>query len=114
MTAGAITSINITNGGSGYSSANTVSISGGNDNFSGYLSVNSDGTITAININSGGSGYTESSSITINTGSGFSGSLDVKDGVVSSVTINNRGSGYTSPSLSVTSGSGLGLNLISC
>lgn len=68
---GAIETINVTNGGSGYSKSSTVSMSGGGSGFVGYPVVNAAGTLLSIVIINGGSGYS-SPTATVSGGSGAS------------------------------------------
>ncbi|MFI5405213.1 MAG: hypothetical protein ACHQ1D_01735, partial [Nitrososphaerales archaeon] len=55
-TGGVVTSITITNGGRGYTTAPTVLISGGSDATA--VAIVTNGSVTAININTAGTGYT--------------------------------------------------------
>ena len=69
---GAITQVDVTAGGSGYTNASVVSASGGGSGFVGYPVVNGSGAITAIVIVHGGSGYaTPTISATVGTGATF-------------------------------------------
>ena len=94
-TLGKLAYIFITNGGSGYTSAPTVTVSG---NGTATASI-SGGKVTAITITSVGSGYTNHPSVTITAPSG-SGSIAaatarITSGSVTSLSIGDDGSGYT-------------------
>ena len=58
VTGGVVTSITITNGGSGYTSAPTVTIGGASGTGAQATAAASGGAVTGITLNSGGSGYT--------------------------------------------------------
>jgi Ubiquitin-activating enzyme E1 FCCH domain len=69
--------IDVSNGGTGYSKSDTVTVTGGGGSgFEGYLVVNSSGSISAVVVTFPGSGYS-SPVITITTsgGSGFAGTV---------------------------------------
>ena len=71
---GAVSAINVTGGGSGYTSAPTVSISGGNGSGAAATVTISGGAVIGVTITNCGSGYTGSPTITFNnTGTGGSG-----------------------------------------
>lgn len=61
---GFVSSITLTNGGSGYTQIPTITITGNGTGATAYASV-SNGVITAINLISAGSGYTETPTVTI-------------------------------------------------
>lgn len=58
LTSAAVTSANVTNGGSGYTVAPAVTFTGGGGSGAAATAVVVNGVITAINITSGGTGYT--------------------------------------------------------
>ena len=108
---GSVTSINVTNGGSGYTTQPIVSIVGG-----GALSGNqafataqiTDGSVTGVNITNGGAGYTSVPAVAI-TGGGGTGATAVAvcRGPVDSINIEYAGTEYTyEPTVSLVSGSG--------
>ena len=108
---GSVTSINVTSGGSGYTSEPIVSIVGGGA-ISGQQAFATaqitDGSVTGINIVSGGSGYTSvpTVSITGGGGSGAAGSAICR-GPIDSINITNAGTQYTyEPTINLISGSG--------
>ena len=110
---GAISRINITNRGSGYSSIPTVSISKSPLNatianavgiatlISGL--VDCDGIasdkVQNIHLTNGGRGYTSKPSVVIlgGGGSGAKATSEISDGTISYINVVNGGSGYTSP-----------------
>lgn len=103
-----ITSIKITNRGSGYTSAPTVVITpvpstiGEDDNTA---------VVWGVFITNKGSGYTSTPSVSITGGggSGATGTAIISGGLISEITMSNVGSGYTSaPSISITGGGGSG------
>ena len=111
-TFGAVTSINITNAGSGYDAASppNITISGGGG--SGAAStVTVNGSVSEITVNNGGSGYTSSPLVSIagGGGSGAAATAIITKGVVSRVLINDGGTGYTSqPTITIVGGGGSG------
>jgi hypothetical protein len=58
FTPGAITSIRVTTGGTGYTSAPTVTAAGGGTDFSARAIINDAGTVVSVVILNGGNGYT--------------------------------------------------------
>ena len=96
---GSVTSINVTNGGSGYTTQPIVSIVGGGaaSGTQAFATAQiTEGSVTGITIVNGGSGYTSVPSITI-TGGGGTGATAVAvcRGPVSDININYAGSQYT-------------------
>ena len=79
------------NGGSGYTSAPTVSFSGGGGSGAAGTASVSGGKVTAVSITSGGSGYSSAPSISYSGGggSGASGTVILSGSTVSSVKISN-------------------------
>ena len=108
---GSVTSINVTNGGSGYTTQPIVSIidggaTSGNQAFASAQIT--EGTVTGITILNGGTGYNEIPTIEI-TGGGGTGATAVAvcRGPVDSIAITSTGSQYTyEPDISLISGSG--------
>lgn len=98
---GAVSSVLIVSGGSGYSSApvTAVTVSGGSVTGAGAsatVNVNGLGVITGITLISGGTGYTHGVviSVTSGTGSGANITAIVSGGVITGFTIVSGGSGY--------------------
>ena len=82
---GAVTSISVTNGGSGY------------------------GTITSLTLINGGSGYTSTPTVTITGGgTGATAVATVSGGIVTGVTLTSPGVGYSNPFVTFTGGGGSG------
>ena len=105
---GSLTAIEVTNGGSGYTSSPLVSIVGGNGSGASATAIITKGVVSRILINNGGSGYTSQPTITIvgGGGQGATGTASVRGGI-KTVTIGSGGSSYTSnPTVTLSSGSG--------
>ena len=111
QTGAEVESVTVTNGGSGYTSAPSVTFSGGGGSgATGTASVTLDG-VTSVTVTNGGSGYTSAPSVTFSGGggSGATGTASVTLSAVDSVTVDAGGSGYTSaPSISFSGGGGSG------
>jgi hypothetical protein len=119
ITIGSVGLIGITNGGSGYTTAPTVTISGPDQ--VGGVQANATATITSgavsfISIDNAGTGYTNSANLTVSfSGGGGSGAnavasiLTFKTGTLSLVVVNG-GSGYTqaNTTISISGGGGAG------
>ena len=112
-----ISSVIITNGGSGYTSAPTVVLTegGAGDETaaanSTLTAVVGNGSITSLVLTSGGSGYTSAPTVTFTGGGGSSAAATAVLGtsVVSSLTFSNYGTGYTSvPTIAFSGGGGTG------
>jgi len=111
-TFGAVTSIGITNSGSGYDAASPpiLTISGGGGTGA-TASVTVNGSVSEITVTAGGSGFTSSPLVSIvgGGGSGASATAIITKGVVSRILINSGGTGYTSqPSITIVGGGGTG------
>lgn len=92
---GQIDQILITNGGSGYTSAPKVTITGGGGSGAQATATVSNGIVTAINIVSGGAGYSSNPFITISGGAGAAVNATIGGGGnLASVQVVNSGSGY--------------------
>ena len=78
-------------GGSGYTSAPTVSFSGGGGSGATGTASVSNGLVTGVTITAGGSGYTSAPGISYSGGggSGASGTVNISGGAVTSVSISN-------------------------
>lgn len=81
LTAGAVTSIVLNNGGTGFSSAPTVVISGGGGSGATATASTSGGAVTGFTVTNGGSGYTSPPKVQILSANGDY-TLDYKTGVV--------------------------------
>ena len=107
---GAITAINVTNRGSGYTSVPSVRITGGGGrNASATATIT--GIVSSLTLTNGGSGYTDPTTVSF-TGGGTptqdaTATASVTLGFVSSVTLTNPGNGYTSlPTVNFVGGGG--------
>ncbi len=108
---GALSSIIITNGGSGYTSAPTVAITGGGGTGATATAVISGGVITSLTLSNGGSGYTSAPTIALTSGGGSGGAATavLATRAVSSIAVSAAGSGYTAvPTVALTGGGGSG------
>ena len=108
---GSVTSINVTSGGSGYTTQPIVSIVGGgatSGNQAFATAQITDGTVTGITIVNGGAGYTSVPTISITGGGGVGATaVAVCRGPVDSINITNAGTQYTyEPTIKLISGSG--------
>lgn len=106
---GAVTAINVTSGGSGYTTAPTVTVSGDGSSATGTAVLSSKGEVIAVNVTSGGSGYTVGDAIVI-TGDGTGATAEVateSSGSIDTITVTAGGSGYTSATVDA-SGTGGG------
>lgn len=114
VTAGAITSIQITNAGSGYKPGEVVQVQftgGGSNNSAVLTAVLTGTTLNHISLLAGGSGYTSGVTVAI-TGGGGSGATATatqSGGVITSITLTAVGSGYTgTPTITFSDVSGVG------
>ena len=111
---GRVIAINVTSGGSGYTTQPLVSITGGgasNTTQATAVAQITDGRVTGINIISGGSGYTKDAglpTISISGGGGAgAAATSVVRGPISAINITDAGSQFTyEPSITLKSGSG--------
>jgi hypothetical protein len=90
--------IKVTNGGSGYTSAPTVTISGGGGSGATAAAVVKGGIVTGIHLFNKGTGYTSTPGVSI-TGGGGSGATATayQDRSVTGITLGLGGSGYALP-----------------
>ncbi len=109
---GTVSAINVTSGGSNYSAAPTVNITGGGGAGATARAVVAGGAVIAIDVVNAGAGYTSSPTISFTnapsdaTGSGATAS-SIIDASLSSIAINSAGSGYGStPVVLITGGGG--------
>lgn len=106
---GAVTSIDVTNGGSGYTTAPTVSVTGDGTGAAATAVLSNTGEVIAVAVSDGGTGYAVGDAVAI-TGDGTGATAEVAaetGGVIDSITVTNGGSGYTTASVDA-SGSGGG------
>jgi len=111
-----VSGINIVSGGSGYTTAPTVTLSAPSA-VDGALQATatatiSNGVITSIPVSSGGSGYTSQPSVVIIGGGGTGvavSSATIVSGAITAINLSSGGSGYSgSPFISITGGGGSG------
>ena len=99
----------MTAGGSGYTTADTVVISGGGGTgaTAEIRAVSTTGAITSISVNNPGSGFTSAPTVAITsaTGTGFTGTATIVSGV-SAVTVTAAGNLYAAPPTVTFSGGG--------
>ena len=107
----AVTAIVLTNPGSGYTSAPTVSFTGGGGTGAVAVAVMAGTTLASITLTGGGSGYKSAPVVSI-TGGGGSGAIataSLTPTTVGVLTLTNGGSGYTTaPTVAFTGGGGTG------
>ncbi len=98
LTGGSVTSINILNGGAGYTSAPTVTILAPGEATAGVPVLNALGAITSIPVATSGSGYSSAPLVTLTGGggTGATATATVLNGFVTSINIVSGGIGYTS------------------
>ena len=95
VTGSTVNAINVTNGGTGYTSTPTVLIQAPNSALAGQPTI-TNGAVTAIPVAAGGSGYTFTPTVTITgDGSGATADAVVVNGVVTGINITNGGTGFT-------------------
>lgn len=107
-----VESINVTSGGSGYSSPPSVLVIGGGGSGC-TASASIDGRVQTLTLTAGGSGYTSPPQVSFSGGEGQGASaiagINSATGAVSGITILNPGSGYQSPpSVRISGGGGSG------
>jgi FtsP/CotA-like multicopper oxidase with cupredoxin domain len=104
-----LTGLSLTTGGSGYTSAPTVAISGGGGTGAAATAVLGPGSVGSFTVTNTGNGYTSPPTVSL-TGGGGTGATATAvlnaTGSVKTVTITNGGSGYTSPPSVVFAGGG--------
>jgi hypothetical protein len=113
VTNGVVSSIAVTAGGAGYTSAPSVSISGGGGTGATATAVVISNQVSSITITNAGSGYTSNPTVTISGGggSGASAAANVAPSgqSVGSIAVTNGGSGYeAAPIIQITGGGGTG------
>ena len=104
MTRGALYRIAILNGGSGYTSAPTLTVTGNSSVTATATATISNGQINHIEVTTAGSHYAYPATVAI-VGNGTGAAAEVhlrQDGGIAYIEITNRGSGYTSATASIT------------
>jgi FtsP/CotA-like multicopper oxidase with cupredoxin domain len=91
-----VASVAVANGGSGYTSAPTVSFSGGGGTGAAAVATIT-GIVSGITLDSGGSGYAANTTVAITGGggTGATATATVMGGEIMGITITNPGTGYT-------------------
>ena len=110
-----VKNIAVSNGGSGYTTAATVSFSGGGGSGAAAVPVFNNGTLSSVIITNAGSGYTSAPTIAIAGagGAGATATAAVGNGKLITIQIVNRGSGYTNGvNVSISGGGGAGANAV--
>lgn len=100
LTGGAVTSINVDQGGTGYTTAPDVSITGDGQGATAVATITlTGGGVETVTVTNGGTGYNPLNlpaiSFTGGGGSGATAVATVTDGVISAITVTNPGSGYS-------------------
>ncbi|VVB96180.1 Laccase [uncultured archaeon] len=103
---GVVTGLTLINGGSGYTSVPTVSITGGAGTGA-FATATVAGAVTAITVTNGGSGYTSAPAVVFTGGGGTGAAADaIVAGPVTSLTLGTPGAGYTAPTVTFSGAGG--------
>jgi len=108
---GGVTGVTVLAGGTGYTTAPTVAITGGGGAGATATATISGGGVATITITNPGTGYSTAPTITFTGGggTGAAATATVGSSALASVTVTNPGSGYTSaPAVAFTGGGGTG------
>jgi len=106
-----LSSIALTAGGSGYTSAPTVAFVGGNGSGATATATLTPTSVASANVTAGGTGYTSAPAVSASGGggTGFAATAVLTGSAVTSINITNHGVGYTSaPTLALSGGAGSG------
>jgi hypothetical protein len=118
---GSVLGINVVDGGAGYASAPTVTISGGGGSgATAVATINAAGQVSSISMTNRGSGYTSLPTVSISAptggvqavltagpGTGTNNALQISD-----ISFTNQGSGYVgNPTVTITGGGGTGASI---
>jgi FtsP/CotA-like multicopper oxidase with cupredoxin domain len=104
---GSVTSVTVTNGGSGYVEPVTVEFTGGGGTgAAGVAVVNPINFVESINVTNGGSGYTTATVTIDGDGAGATAEAVIDAGVITNINVLTGGSGYTVATVTIT-GDGL-------
>jgi hypothetical protein len=107
--------LTLTAGGSGYTDAPAVTITGGGGVGASAVTLLTAAGITGFTVSSGGSGYISTPTVKISGGggSGATGTVNITAGAVISVSLTASGSGYTSvPTVEIINSSGFGAQVV--
>ena len=118
ISAGVVTSIAVTSGGTGYTSAPTISFTGGGGTgATATATVSVAGVVNSIAVTSGGIGYTSAPTVSFTGGGGGTGATAtaaVSDGAITGIAVTSGGTGYTSaPTVVITPAAVVAANLAS-
>lgn len=92
---GAVATMPVSVGGSGYANGAAVTIAGGGGSGFTGTAVVVDGVITAVAVDTPGTGYTAATVSITGAGTGFLGTCTVSGGGVTAVVVTNGGTGYS-------------------
>jgi hypothetical protein len=116
LSGGAITAVSVSSGGSGYTSAPTLSVSGSGGGTGATFTVTvTDGAVTAVAVATGGSGYKGTITATFSGGggTGAAASATVASSTISALTVVTPGTGYsTAPSITIAAPAGGGTTAV--
>ena len=109
---GALITLAVTNGGSGYTAAPTVSFSGGGGSGATATATILGGVVTGLIVDNGGSNYTSAPTVVLSSGGGTGATATAAVSVrrpLTALTVTNGGSGYTvAPAVVLSGGGGTG------
>jgi hypothetical protein len=109
LTGGAVTALNVTAAGSGYTVAPAVIITGGGGTGATAVATISGGAVTGFTITAGGSNYTSAPTVTLAVGTGATATATVTNGVITALTVTSGGANYTTaPTVGFTGPTGTG------
>jgi phage tail sheath protein FI len=111
LTGNTVTAINVTAGGTGYTSAPTVNITGGGGSGATATTTLTGTSVATINVTAGGTGYTSPPNISFTGGggSGATATASLTGNTVTAINVTAGGTGYTSPpTISFIGGGGSG------
>ncbi|MEN9661207.1 MAG: hypothetical protein RL324_156 [Verrucomicrobiota bacterium] len=102
-----VTSVTVSSAGSGYSTAPTVSFTGGGGGGASATATLGSGVVSSLTISTAGSGYGSVPTVTLSGGggSGATATATLSSGAVTALTVTSGGSGYTSaPTVTISGG----------
>lgn len=98
VSGGVVTSIELTDGGSGYTGTPAITFTSGGGTGAVATASLSPGAVSSVTVVNGGTGFTSTPTLTFEGGGGTGAvaTANLTSGVITSVTVTNGGSGYTS------------------